>query len=140
MIRMHTATTTATATKTSLEKRIRAYSISLNSSNVGKIFWELNSKGLYQSSGKENESCCLAFTSTRKRQFRHFDVVVVERWQRMYLLLFCRSRCRRRRRCLSSLRIWPIQYGSLRGVGRNSGQLPVQRLHLSKTLLPLNIF
>ena len=38
---------TATATKTSLEKRIRAYSISLNSSNVGTIFWELNSKGQY---------------------------------------------------------------------------------------------
>ena len=76
---MHTVTTTATTTKTSLKKRIRAYSISLNSSNVGKTFWELNSKGLYQSSGKENESCCLAFMSSTKREFRHFHVVAVQR-------------------------------------------------------------
>ena len=82
MIRMHTATTTATATKTSLKKRIRAYSISLNSSNVGKIFWELNSKGLYQSSGKENESCFLAFMSSTKRESRHFHVVIVQRRQK----------------------------------------------------------
>ena len=79
---MHTVTTTATATKTSLKKRIRAYSISLNSSNVGKIFWELNSKGLYQSSGKENESCFLAFMSSTKRESRHFHVVVVQRRQK----------------------------------------------------------
>ena len=79
---MHTVTTTATATKTSLKKRIRAYSISLNSSNVGKVFWEMNSKGLYQSSGKENESCCLAFMSSTKREFRHFHVVVVQRRQK----------------------------------------------------------
>ena len=51
--------------------------------------------------------------------------------KKKYLLIFCRSRCRRRRRCLSSLRIWPIQYGSLQGERRNSGRLPVQRLHLS---------
>ena len=59
------------------------------------------------------------FPSSTKREFRHFHVVVVQRRQRnvsksvmhvqsccfpnLNLLLFCRSRCRRRRRCLSSL-------------------------------------
>ena len=85
------------------------------------IFLELNSKRLYQSSGKEKESCCLVFPSSTKREIRHFHVVVVQRRQRnvqksvmhvqsccfanLNLLLFCRSlcRCRCRRRCLSSL-------------------------------------
>ena len=63
-----------------------------------------------------------SFTSAKKREIRHFHVVVVQRRQRNVqksvmhlqscwfanlLLLFCRSRCRwrrcRRRRCLSSL-------------------------------------
>ena len=45
-----------------------------------QIFLELNSKGLYQSSGKEKESCCLVFPSSTKREFRrHFHVVVVQR-------------------------------------------------------------
>ena len=43
---------------------------------------ELNSKGLYQSSGKEKESCCLVFPSSTKREIRHFHVVVVQRRQR----------------------------------------------------------
>ena len=59
------------------------------------------------------------FPSSTKREFRHFHVVVVQRRQRnvsksvlhvqsccfvdLNLLLFCRSRCRRRGRCLSSL-------------------------------------
>ena len=34
-------------------KIYRAYSIWFNSSDVGKFFLELNSKGLYQSSGNE---------------------------------------------------------------------------------------
>ena len=38
-------------------KLSRAYSISFNSSNVGKSFLELNSKGLHQSSGKEKNNC-----------------------------------------------------------------------------------
>ena len=76
-----------------------------------------SSKGLYQSSGKEKESCCLVFPSTTKREFRHFHVVVVKRRQRnahkkhvqsccfanLNPLSFYRSRCRRHRRCLSSL-------------------------------------
>ena len=44
-----------------------------------QMFLELNSKGLYQSSGKEKQSCCLAFPSSTKREFRHFHVVVVQR-------------------------------------------------------------
>ena len=44
-----------------------------------QIFLEFNSKGLYQSSGKEKESCCLVFPSSTKREIRHFHVVVVQR-------------------------------------------------------------
>ena len=43
------------------------------------IFLELNSKRLYQSSGKEKESCCLVVLSLTKREIRHFHVVVVQR-------------------------------------------------------------
>ena len=73
--------------------------------------------GLYLSSGKENRR--LVFTSSIKRVTRTFHVVFVQRRQRnvqksmmhvlsccfanLVCLLFCRSRCRRRRRCLSSL-------------------------------------
>ena len=62
------------------------------------------------------------FTSSTTRKIRHFHFVVVQRQQRnvqksvmhvqsccfanLSLLLFCRSRCRRRRRCLSSLQCW----------------------------------
>ena len=83
------------------------------------MFLVLNSKGLHQSSGKEKESCCLLFPSSTKREIRQFHVVVVQRRQRnvqnkrfaraesccfacLNLLLFCRSRCRRRR-CVNSL-------------------------------------
>ena len=45
----------------------------------GQIVLELNSEGLYQSSGKEKESCCLVFPSSTKREIRHFHVVVVQR-------------------------------------------------------------
>ena len=65
-----------------LQKLYRAYSISFNSSNVGNFFLDLNSKKLYQSSGKENESRCRVFTSSTKRKIRHFYVVVVQRQQR----------------------------------------------------------
>ena len=39
---------------------------------------ESSSKGLYQSSGKEKESCCLLFpyASSTKREIRYNDVVV----------------------------------------------------------------
>ena len=38
---------------------------------------ELSSKGLYQSSGEEKESC-LVFRSSTKGEIRHFHVVVVQ--------------------------------------------------------------
>ena len=42
-----------------------------------------NSKGLHQSSGREKENRCLVFTSsTRRREIRYFQVVVVQRRQR----------------------------------------------------------
>ena len=64
-------------------KLYRAYSISFNSSlNCWQILLELNSKGLYQSSGKEKESCCLVFPSSTKREISHFHVVVVQQRQR----------------------------------------------------------
>ena len=65
-----------------LQKRYRAYSISFNSSNVGNFCLDLNSKNLYQSSGKENESRCRVFTSSTKRQIWHFYVVVMQWRQR----------------------------------------------------------
>ena len=39
---------------------------------------ELNSKGLYYTSGKEKKSCCLVFPSSTKREIRKFHVVVVQ--------------------------------------------------------------
>ena len=47
-----------------------------------QMFLELNSKRLYQSSGKEKESRCLVFTSSTKRKIRLFHVLVVQRRQR----------------------------------------------------------
>ena len=47
-----------------------------------QIFLQLNSKGLYQSSGKEKESRCLVFTFSTKREIRQFHVVVVQRRRR----------------------------------------------------------
>ena len=46
------------------------------------LFWNLNSKRLYQTSGKDKESRWLVFTSWTKRENRHFHVVVVQRRQR----------------------------------------------------------
>ena len=96
----------------------RTYSTS-DSSNVGNFFWIWFLQNIFQSSGKEKESRCLVFTSFTKREIKHFHAVVVQSLQRnvqksvmhvqsccfanLNLLLFCRSRWRRRRRCLSSL-------------------------------------
>ena len=46
------------------------------------LFWNLNSKRLYQTSGKDKESRWLVFTSWTKREIKHFHVVVVQRRQR----------------------------------------------------------
>ena len=42
---------------------------------------ELNSKGLYQSSGKEKQDCCFVLPSSTKREIRRFHIVVVQRRQ-----------------------------------------------------------
>ena len=47
-----------------------------------RIFQELNSKGLFLSSQKEKEYRCLVFTSSLKREIRHFHVVVPQWRQR----------------------------------------------------------
>ena len=81
-----------------------------------QFFLEMNFKRLYRSSGKEKESCCLVFTFSTKQEIRHFQILVVQWRQRNVqkivmhvhsccftnrnLLLFCRSRSRRRRRCV----------------------------------------
>ena len=39
----------------------------------------MNSIELYQSSGKEKENCCFVFPSSKKREIRHYQVVVVQR-------------------------------------------------------------
>ena len=66
-----------------------------------RIFLELNSKSLYQSSEKGKESRCLVFTSSTKREIRQSHVVVVQRRQRKVHkvkrdaraeLLFCQSK------------------------------------------------
>ena len=43
-----------------------------------QIFLELNSKRLCRSSGKEKESSRRVFTSSRRRETKHFHVVVVQ--------------------------------------------------------------
>ena len=83
------------------------------------IFLEMNCNGLYLCLRKELQNRCLVFTYSTKREFRQFHVEVAQRRQRnvqrrvihvqsccfanLNLLLFWRSRCRHRRRCLSSL-------------------------------------
>ena len=95
--------------KSEIVKFVKCWQISL----------ELNSKGLYQSSGKEKQNCYFLIPSSTKREIRHLHAVVLQRRLRnvqksvikvqsycfanLNQLLICRSRCRRRRRCLSSL-------------------------------------
>ena len=95
--------------KSEIVKFVKCWQISL----------ELNSKGLYQSSGKGKQNCYFLFPSSTKREIRHLHAVVLQRRLRnvqksvikvqsycfanLNQLLICRSRCRRRRRCLSSL-------------------------------------
>ena len=100
-------------------KFYRAYSISFNSSNVGKYFWNFIIKRLYQSSGKEKGSC-LVFMSSTKHEIGHFHVVVIhvctviaKKWTEKSVMhvqrkpkpfAFWCSHCRRRHCCLSSLK------------------------------------
>ena len=45
-------------------------------------FSGVNSKGLYESSGKEKESCCVVFLSSTICEIRKVHVIVVQRWPR----------------------------------------------------------
>ena len=81
------------------------------------FFLELNSKRLFQSLGKEKESCCLVLTSSAKHEIGYYHVKVVQWRQRNVqkacctcrvvffakrsLLLFCHSRLCYGRCCLT---------------------------------------
>ena len=58
-------------------------------------FLETDSKGLYQSSAKEKESCCIVFPSSTSREIRLFHVLVVQWRQRnvQKSLMHVQSRC-----------------------------------------------
>ena len=95
-------------------------------------FLGLNPKGPYLSLEKEKENSCfvLVYLIKQMREIRKFHVAVVQRRLRrtkiksvmhahsccfadINLLLFCRSRCRRRRRCLSSLMLWSRNFATM---------------------------
>ena len=100
-----------------------ALSLSRLIRQTSPFFLQLNSKRLYQSLGKEKQGRCLVFTSSTKREIWHFHDVYSgsdgkETYKRarctskfffanLNLLLFSRSRWRRRCRCLSSLLSFP---------------------------------
>ena len=109
------ATTTTTAAKTFFKKwiytTVSKFIALIPCCSICQIwgqFLAMNSKGLYLA-----ENSCLEFTSSRKREIRHFHVVVVQRRERnlhkskmhvqswcfayLILSLFCRPRCRCRR-------------------------------------------
>ena len=99
-------------------KLYHAYSNSFSSSNVGNFFWSWNLKTVSKFRKRKGKLLSHVFTSSIKSEIRHFHVVVVQRRQgnvqksmmrgqscfftNLNLLLFSRSRCRSRLRCLSS--------------------------------------
>ena len=140
-------------------KLYRAYSISFNSSNVGKCFWSwLILKDCIKVQEMKKESCCLLFPSSTKREIRQFHVVVVQHRQRnvqksvmhvqsscfpcQNLLLFCRSCCRRRRRCVNSLqwlecRLWfridaPLPLQCPGNISCYHGRVSISQVRFSK--------
>ena len=95
-----------------------------------QIFLELNSKRLYQSSGKEKESHRLVFTFSTKREFRHFHIVIMQQGQinvqksmmheqsccfaNLKTLFFSRSCCRCHCHRLSSLLFyWILSFADI---------------------------
>ena len=119
--------------KTSLKKWIHTFSNIIDFIQFHLIcqilakFLGLNPKGRYLSVQKGKEIFYVVFTCSikRAREIRKFHVAVVQRRLRnvqksvmhvqsccfanLNRLLFCHSRCRRHRRCLSSLNIVVIQ-------------------------------
>ena len=102
----------------------RSYSISFNLSNLGKIFrsWIQKDRNYVRKTKRKIFTVVFTHSTERAHEIRKFHVAVVQRRLRnvqkgvmhvqsvcfanMNHLLFCRSRCRRRMRCLSSLLLW----------------------------------
>ena len=140
---------TATATKTSLNvnssyfKLYRAYSNSINSSNVGKFFWgwilkdcikvqEKKKKVALCSCPQQNVklglSCCSCAATAKKRTKCDMQSCC---FANLTLLLCCRSCWRHRRRCLSSLIIKEGgAEGSLRSRSALAPIIPLKRFSL----------
>ena len=111
----------ATAAKTSLEKRIRAVSNFITFVPFHKMclmlgnFSGVDSKGVYLSFEKEKEKdiCCLAFTSSIKRETGMFHVVVVQ----------CRQiKCTKKRDAVQSYRFGDLRAFLLGGEGPQVGE------------------
>ena len=96
-------------TKTSLEKvnsrwlkLYRAYSVSFNSSNVGKCFWSWILKDCIKVHEKKKKVAVRAFTSWTKREIGHFHVAEscsdgkemykIKKRDARAKLLFCQSK------------------------------------------------
>ena len=95
------------------------------------MFLELTSKGLHQSSGKQKRKllsfvpvldktwnwavsrCSRATTAKKCTKKRDARAKLLFCLSKLNLLLFCRSRCRRRRRCVNSLSLWLIRTAQL---------------------------
>ena len=101
-----------------------------NLSYVGEIFC-IESERTVSEFRKDKETFCVVFTYSVKRahEISKFHVAVVQRWLQnvqksvmhvqsccftfINLLLFCRSRCRRRRCCLSALLLWSQKFATM---------------------------
>ena len=100
-------------------KLYRSYSISFNLSKVGEIFWVESERTVSKSRQKENENFCVVFTNSVKwaRETRKFQkkksVMQSCRFANINLRIFCRSRYRRRRRCLSSGLLWSKHFATM---------------------------
>ena len=70
----------------------RAYSNSSLQQICWQILLKLNSTRLYQSSGKEKQSCCLVFMPSTKHEITHTHITVVqhEKHDAHAKLLFCK--------------------------------------------------
>ena len=106
----------------------RSYSISFNLSKVGEIIrgWILKDR-MYVWNKKR--MLYLTYSIKWAREIRKFHIAVVQLWlrnvqksvmpvqsccfARINLLLFCRSRCRRCRRCFSSILLWSTYFATM---------------------------
>ena len=118
---------TATATKRSLKKWVNAASNFialipsrlLNSSNIGKCFWSWILKGCMKVQEKKKKvvvlcSCPRQNVNLVQRRQRNVQKKLDARAKLLFCqsepIAFCRSHCRHRRRCLSSIRDLTIHH------------------------------